>query len=116
MLRISSKRAQTTAEYAILIALVVGAVVAMQVYVKRGIQGRIRDAVDHTGSGGEVAGETLSFSGGQYEPYYSQSTGSTKQSTSNKEDLLTGGGTARDSTASVSSTRESNLGWYGQEE
>ncbi len=35
-----NKRAQSTAEYAILIALVVGAVVAMQTYVKRGIQAR----------------------------------------------------------------------------
>ncbi len=35
-----NKKAQSTAEYAILIALVVGAVVAMQTYVKRGIQAR----------------------------------------------------------------------------
>lgn len=116
MLRRLGKRAQTTAEYAILIALVVGAVVAMQVYVKRGIQGRIRDVVDHTGAGGEVGGESLSFSSGQYEPYYVQSTGDTKQSSTNTENLLTGGGTSRDSTTNVDATREQNIGWYGQEE
>lgn len=40
------KKAQSTAEYAIIIAIVVGALVAMQVYVKRGMQGRFKDAVE----------------------------------------------------------------------
>jgi hypothetical protein len=40
------KRAQSTAEYAIVIALVIGAVVAMQVYVRRGLQARMKGAVD----------------------------------------------------------------------
>ena len=38
------KKAQNTAEYAILIVLVVGAVIAMQTYVKRGWQGRVKDS------------------------------------------------------------------------
>ena len=45
-MRLFSKRAQTTAEYAILIGLVVGALVAIQTYVKRGVQGRFKDASD----------------------------------------------------------------------
>jgi Flp pilus assembly pilin Flp len=50
MLRLfRNKKAQSTAEYAILIGLVVAAVVGMQTYVKRGIQGRVKDAGDaHT--------------------------------------------------------------------
>jgi len=62
MLRKLGKRAQTTAEYAILIAIVVGAVVAMQVYVRRGLQARVKDAVDKTE--GDI------FTTKQYEPYY----------------------------------------------
>lgn len=38
------KKAQNTAEYAILIALVVGAAIGMQTYVKRGLQGRVKDS------------------------------------------------------------------------
>lgn len=37
---------QSTTEYAVLLAVVVAALVAMQVYIKRGIQGRIRDLSD----------------------------------------------------------------------
>ena len=59
-------KGQSTAEYAILIALVVGAIIAMQVYVQRAIKGRIRDAVvvymlNQTNELGNTA---------QYEPYY----------------------------------------------
>ncbi len=43
-MNISDKKGQNTAEYAILIALIIGAAVAMQTYVKRGIQGRVHDA------------------------------------------------------------------------
>jgi hypothetical protein len=68
-----NRKGQNILEYSILIALVVGAAVAMQTYVKRGLQGRVKDAVDNTGSGGDVGGTTLSFSGNQYEPYYLES-------------------------------------------
>lgn len=37
---------QSTAEYAVLVALVAAAIIAMQVYLKRGLQGRIRDLAD----------------------------------------------------------------------
>ena len=37
MIRGFYNKAQSTAEYAIVLALVVGAVVAMQIYVKRGL-------------------------------------------------------------------------------
>ncbi|MFA6217555.1 MAG: hypothetical protein WDL87_07925 [Candidatus Omnitrophota bacterium] len=44
-----TKRAQSTLEYAVIIAVVVGALIAMQVYVKRGLQGRLRQATDDVG-------------------------------------------------------------------
>src|SRR6185503_19643033 len=62
---IANKKAQQTAEYALLIALVVAAVIAMQTYAQRTIQARIRDAstyfVNQTSGIGNSA---------QYEPYY----------------------------------------------
>ncbi len=51
-----SKKAQSTAEYAILIAIVVGALVGMQIYVRRGLQGRIADVVDQGAAMSAAAG------------------------------------------------------------
>ena len=40
---------QSTLEYAILIVIVIGALISIQVYIKRGIQGRLRSATDDIG-------------------------------------------------------------------
>lgn len=61
-----NKKAQNTAEYALLIALVIAAAIAMQTYIQRSMQGGIRFAVDKLKKGGVNAT-------GQYEPYYLQS-------------------------------------------
>jgi hypothetical protein len=70
-------RGQSTAEYAIIIAVVIGAAVAMQVYVKRGLQARQKGAVDaFTGITTTIpkilsTGTDATFAGPvQYEPYY----------------------------------------------
>jgi hypothetical protein len=83
-----NKKAQTTAEYAILIAIVVGALVGMQIYVRRGLQGRIRNVVDQgatlsTAGAGGASGytATVNFTGEQFEPYY-LATGQIDQTTS----------------------------------
>lgn len=44
-----SKRGQSTLEYAVLIVVIIAALVAMQVYLKRGIQGRMRESSDQIG-------------------------------------------------------------------
>ncbi len=44
-----NKKAQSTLEYGIIIAVVVGGLIAMQVYVKRGLQGRLRESADSLG-------------------------------------------------------------------
>ncbi len=41
--------AQSTLEYAVLIACVVSALIAMQIYIKRGMQGRLRQSGDSLG-------------------------------------------------------------------
>ena len=46
---LSKKRAQSSLEYAILIIIVLGALLSIQVYIKRGIQGRLRSATDDIG-------------------------------------------------------------------
>jgi len=86
MLRIT-KKGQSTAEYAIVIGLVIAAAVAMQVYVKRGLQGKIKDATNLSlGS---------NFTTNRYEPYYaSQNLTSTKDASMTSA-TATGGGVTR---------------------
>ncbi len=43
------KKGQSTLEYAILIVVVIGALLSIQVYVKRGVQGRFKEATDDIG-------------------------------------------------------------------
>ena len=44
------RKAQSTLEYAVLIIIVIGALLSIQVYLKRGIQGRMRSSADDIGS------------------------------------------------------------------
>ena len=43
------KKGQSTLEYAILIIIIIGALMSIQVYIKRGIQGRLKQASDDIG-------------------------------------------------------------------
>ncbi|MDD4938677.1 MAG: hypothetical protein PHE18_01585 [Candidatus Omnitrophica bacterium] len=43
------QKGQSTLEYALIIAVVVGALLAMQIYMKRGMEGRMRKAADDIG-------------------------------------------------------------------
>ena len=49
MRHLFGKRGQSTLEYAVLIVVIIAALVAMQVYLKRGIQGRTRESADQIG-------------------------------------------------------------------
>ncbi|MBF0533104.1 MAG: hypothetical protein HQL23_08440 [Candidatus Omnitrophica bacterium] len=60
-----NKKAQNTAEYAILISLVVAGIIAMQTYAQRALQGRVRDAGKYLKDQTPEIGNTM-----QYEPYY----------------------------------------------
>jgi Flp pilus assembly pilin Flp len=62
---IKNKKAQNTAEYAILISLVVAGIIAMQTYAQRALQGRVRDAALFLANTTSSLGNTA-----QYEPYY----------------------------------------------
>lgn len=65
---LKNKKAQNTAEYALLIALVVAGVIAMQTYAQRALNARVRDASQHMADLTSDLGTT-----NQYEPYYQQS-------------------------------------------
>ncbi len=47
--KMRTRRGQSTLEYAILIVIVIGALIAIQFYIKRGIQGRFKQSTDDIG-------------------------------------------------------------------
>ncbi len=86
MLRLlRNKRAQSTAEYAILIGLVVAALLAMQTYVKRGLNAKMKDATDTYATTVGLGATT------QYEPYYFGQSLTTGQTGSETKSLAVGG-------------------------
>ena len=46
---LNQKRAQSTLEYAVLIVVIIGALLTIQTYIKRGVQGRLKSASDDIG-------------------------------------------------------------------
>ena len=62
---LKNRKAQNTAEYALLIALVVAGVIAMQTYAQRALQARIQGASQYMESKTSTIGNAT-----QYEPYY----------------------------------------------
>src|SRR5476651_2498840 len=46
---LNQKRGQSTLEYAVLIVIIIGALLTIQVYIKLGVQGRVKSAADDIG-------------------------------------------------------------------
>jgi hypothetical protein len=53
------KKGQSTLEYAILIIIIIGALLSIQVYIKRGVQGRLKSATDDIGDQFSVGNTNL---------------------------------------------------------
>jgi len=86
-----NKKAQQTAEYALLISLVVAAVIAMQTYAQRALQGRIRDASRY------MTQETADLGTmNQYEPYYLKSSYEVGADVDTREEMQVTGKTLKD--------------------
>ena len=49
------RKGQSILEYALIIAVIVGALIAMQIFLKRSVQGKLRDSIDDIGGGGQYA-------------------------------------------------------------
>ena len=46
---LNQKRGQSTLEYAVLVVIIIGALLSIQFYIKRGVQGRLKSAADDIG-------------------------------------------------------------------
>ena len=97
--RARSRSGQTMAEFALVLAFVIAAVIAMSLYVKRGLEGKIKDVTDDLGTGLSTTNHTS-----QYEPYYASSDYNVGQSQAGQDQYNTGGKVFRD-TKKEESTR-----------
>ena len=107
MLRLK-KAGQSTAEYAIVIGLVIAAVVGMQVYVKRGMQGKFKDASDaDIVADADDSGEAYGVNAvEQYEPQYATTTKMiSTRDVAEKATTSVGGGVKREITGEEISSR-----------
>jgi uncharacterized protein (UPF0333 family) len=82
-------KGQSTLEYVILIGFVVAALIAMGVYMRRGLQGRLRESTDQIGQ---------QYSAEQTESVYTITTGMTQS-----ENMQAGGTTITNITRNVQS-------------
>jgi len=96
--KLNARRGQSTGEYAILVGVVIAAILAMQVYMRRSVQAHIKDAYDfteqvnYTSDSGDNTFSNL-FSTGQYEPGFMESSLRTIVNGSRNFQLQDGGGT-----------------------
>ena len=97
-MRILRKRGQSVTEYAIVFSVVAAAIIGMQIYLRRGLQAKQRDATAYltnvAGNPGGLGAAVLATTG-QYEPYYNASTYSTAQDATHVEKMTAGGQIAR---------------------
>ena len=87
--RARTRSGQSMAEYAIVLTVVIGAIVAMQLFVKRGLQGKVKDAADLVVVPGGAGTK-------QFEPDNASSSYTVTQSQKGRDDYNTGGGVFRD--------------------
>lgn len=109
------ERAQSLGEYVILVALIAAVFFGMQTYVKRGMQGRLRDASDFlvTSMKEEAGLPVNALSTNQFEPAYATHARNTEDRGHWVESMSLGGASRKDFTnnselnrTSVNSTEE----------
>jgi hypothetical protein len=103
-LTIHRKKAQTVAEYAILIGLVIAAITGVQVFVRQGISKQVKGAVEYLNDQ-MLTGTTVTDMTG-----YGVNS-STNQDIDEFEDIQAAGVIDRSSNADITSTRNEALQW-----
>lgn len=62
------KRGQSTVEYALIIAVVLGGLLAMEYYIKRGLEGKMRESADSIGDQFSAENTTYKYTTRQITP------------------------------------------------
>lgn len=93
------QKSQSTLEYAALFAVVIGAIIAGQIYFKRGVQGKLKSSADQMG-----------------EQYSFDATGTITQVMNSTSNETTGGGTTTTATSQTQNqTSNISIGTYNTE-
>ena len=93
-IRLNKRKAQSTLEYGVVIAVIVAGLVAMQTYIKRGVQGRLRQASDDIGE--------------QFSPGYTTGTTTTTTTVNSTENVVGGAKPTTQTASTQSQTRTSS--------
>jgi hypothetical protein len=101
MMGLLNKKGQNTLEYAVLIAVVVGGLLAIQTYLGRAIKGRARSSIDNIGS---------QYSAGDMTAEYNITVKSQTATEKFGTTLIGGQGHSQTSTTGGESTRETIAG------
>ena len=93
---LATRRGQSTAEYAVVIAFVLAAVIGMQTYVKRALQAKYRMASFAVSQVKPAAGQLTGYTNlEQYEPYYAKASSFTERKDIYDEKFEKGGKVTR---------------------
>jgi Flp pilus assembly pilin Flp len=65
---LNNHKGQSTLEYALIIAVVVAGLLAMQIYMKRGVQGKLRESIDEIGEQYSAGNVTAKYTTQQLGP------------------------------------------------
>ena len=98
---IKMRKAQGTLEYAALTAIVVGALIGLQVYMKRGLQGKLKSSADQIGE--------------QYSPHATTGTVTTIVE-SESEESVAGGTTTSNTKQTQDVTKDMSIGTLSEEQ
>jgi hypothetical protein len=106
-----NRKGQNTAEYAILISLVVAGIIAMQTYAQRALQGRVQAASTLMADQGTAGTSNFVLDDiKQYEPYYLESDYDITRNSAEAQRLIKGD--TRAITTTEDSTRSRATGGY----
>lgn len=110
---LKSRHGQSTAEYAVVISVVIAVIVGMQLYVKRGLQGKYKNVADSYSQRANLELEKLAPGAKmthprQYEPYYTAVTDYTINSNSSSSEAMTAKGAITKSKMAEETTRTGN--------
>jgi uncharacterized protein (UPF0333 family) len=107
-----NRKAQSTAEYAIIIGVVVGAIMAVGVFLRGGIEAKVRDMTSQY-IGNVVLNTSTAILASDYNTT-SNSSVQTKSNTSSATEIIAGGGTLSNLTGADKTQRTGKTTYFGQ--
>ena len=103
-------KGQSTLEYAVLIIIIIGALLSIQVYIKRGIQGRLKSATDDIGDQFSPGNTYVN----KHTVTNAQETQSSNQATGSRTELTGPEITTENMTSTISNAQEEYWGGNAQ--